>query len=189
MAVNSRRGFLGALASPAVLGCTPAAPPRLLRPATLPGTHASPQDAARDEDFWTEVQRAFTVDRAMINFNNGGVSPSPAIVQRAQREYLAFANQAPAKKMWGMLEPEKNTVRVGLARTFGVDPEEVALTRNASEGLQICQFGFDLERGDEVLTSDQDYPRMINTWKQRARRDGVVLKTVALPVPAEDPDE
>ncbi|HVH12983.1 MAG TPA: aminotransferase class V-fold PLP-dependent enzyme, partial [Longimicrobium sp.] len=76
-----------------------------------------------------------------------------------------------------------------LARMFGCDAEEVAVTRGASESLQICQNGFDLRRGDEVVTSDQDYPRMLTTWQQRERRDGIVLRQVQLPVPAEDADE
>ncbi|HWK88467.1 MAG TPA: aminotransferase class V-fold PLP-dependent enzyme, partial [Longimicrobium sp.] len=70
---------------------------------------------------------------------------------------------------------------------FGADAEEIAVVRGASEGLQICQEGFDLKRGDEVVTSEQDYPRMIQTWQQRERREGILLKQVRLPVPAEDP--
>ncbi len=144
---------------------------------------------ARDEDFWFTVQQAFTVDRSIINLNNGGVSPAPAIVQDAMKRHLDFSNQAPVYTMWRVLEPQRETVRAGLARMFGCHPEEVGLTRNASESLQICQFGFDLRRGDEVVTSTQDYPRMITTWQQRERREGIVLRQVRLPVPAEDPDE
>jgi selenocysteine lyase/cysteine desulfurase len=50
----------------------------------------------------------------------------------------------------------------------------------------VCQFGFDLRPGDEVVTTTHDYPRMINTWKQRERRDGIVLKQFPLPIPVED---
>ena len=88
--------------------------------------------------------------------------------------------------MWDILEPQRESVRKRMAREWGVDPEEVAFTRNASESLQTCQFGYDLEPGDEILTSTQDYGRMITTFKQRERREGVVLKQIELPVPAED---
>ena len=91
--------------------------------------------------------------------------------------------------MWRILEPQREPVRQRLARAFGCDGEEIALTRNASEGLQICQFGFDLEPGDEVLTTTQDYGRMITTFKQRERREGIVLRQFDIPVPAEDPAE
>ena len=62
---------------------------------------------------------------------------------------------------------------------LGCDTEEMAITRNASESLEICQYGIDLKPGDEILTTDQDYPRMINTWKQRERREGLVLKQIS----------
>ena len=141
-----------------------------------------PEEIARDERFWAPVQQAFTVNRAIINLNNAGVSPSPALVQEAMKRHLDFSNEAPVHTMWRVLEPLRETVRGGLARMFGCDAEEIAITRNATEGLQICQLGFDLERGDEVVTSTQDYPHMISTWRQRERRDGIVLKQVTLPV-------
>ncbi len=105
------------------------------------------------------------------------------------KRHLDFSNKAPAHTMWNVLEPQRETVRERLAAEFGTDKEEIALTRNASEGLQTCQFGFDLQRGDEVLTTTVDYPRMINTFKQRERREGIVLKQFSIPTPCENPSE
>src|SRR5881409_2851233 len=143
----------------------------------------SAADVAQDEDFWREIQAAFDIDRGMINLNNGGVAPSPRVVYAALQRYLAISNQGPAITMWAWIEPEIETVRRRLAGNFGCDPEEMAITRNASEALEIVQLGMPLERGDEVLTTTQDYPRMITTWKQRERRDGIVLKQFPFPVP------
>lgn len=156
--------------------------------ALLAGVSGTPQDVARNEDFWMQVQQAFTVDRSVINLNSGGVSPSPAVVQTAMKRHLDFSNASPAHNMWGVLEPQVETARKALADLFGCDAEEVAITRNSSEALQICQFGLDLRPGDEVLTTDQDYGRMLNTWKQREQRDRIALKTFSIPVPCEDPD-
>jgi isopenicillin-N epimerase len=142
-----------------------------------------PEEVARDEDYWREIQQAFTVNRAYINLNNGGVSPSPRVVQEAMKRYLDLSNEAPVYTMWQLLEPQIESVRRGLARAFGCDPEEMAITRNASEALEIVQLGLDLKQGDEVLTTNQDYPRMLTTWRQRERRDGIVLKTISFPVP------
>jgi selenocysteine lyase/cysteine desulfurase len=155
----------------------------------LDSHNGAASDVARDESFWFEVQQAYTCDRSLINFNNGGVSPAPAAVQEAMKRHLDYSNLAPAHTMWHVLEPQREPVRERLGRFFDCDPEEIALTRNASEGLQICQFGFDLEPGDEVLTTNQDYPRMINTFKQRERREGIKLVQFSIPVPAEDPEE
>ncbi len=197
-----RRSFLTSLAgagAAALLGPAAAAArtsPAYLHPQGMAraldafqGESRSPAEAASDEDLWREVQQAFTVDRSMVNLNNGGVSPAPAAVQEAMARYLAFSNEAPVHTMWNVLEPQKEGVRQRLARSFGCDTEEMAITRNASEGLQICQFGIDLEAGDEVLTTDQDYPRMLTTFEQRVRREGIVLKKFPIPVPAEDPVE
>jgi selenocysteine lyase/cysteine desulfurase len=149
----------------------------------------SPQETASDERFWAEVQRAFTVDRTLVNLNNGGVSPSPAYVQDAMKKHLDLSNKAPTYYMWQIQEPMREGVRKRMAREWGVDPEEIAFVRNASEGLQTLQFGMDLQRGDEVLTTTQDYGRMITTFRQRERREGVIMRQIRVPVPAEDPSE
>ena len=194
--MQSRRRFLGTMSLPAAAAAVglPLRPVELRASATDIakdlGRHAgSPADIAADEDFWFDVAQAFTVDRTLVNLNNGGVSPSPAWVQEAMKRHLDFSNLAPSYTMWTVLEPQREGVRERMARQWGVDAEEIAFTRNASESLQIMQLGIDLKRGDEVLTTTQDYGRMINTFKQRGRREGIVLKQIKIPVPAEDPAE
>lgn len=119
----------------------------------------------------------------MINLNNGGVSPSPKIVSDTEKRYLDIENLSPSYYMWNVLDPGIETVRRRLARAFGCDTEEIAITRNASEALEIVQLGMNLKAGDEILTTNQDYPRMITCWKQRERRDGVVLKQISFQCP------
>lgn len=149
----------------------------------------TPEEVAADEDFWLAIQQAFTVDRTIINLNNGGVSPSPKVVQEAMQRYLEYSNTAPVYTMWQVLEPEIEAVRRRLAASFGCDPEEMAITRNASEALEICQLGIPLARGDEVLTTNQDYGRMLTTWHQRERREGIVVKEISFPVPPPSLDD
>ena len=188
--MSSRRHFLGSLFSSAAL--VPALKDDWLHHITRTTGAVSARSAAEladDEDFWREIQNAFTLDRTLINLNNGGVSPSPRIVQDAMARYLAISNTAPVITMWAWLEPEIESVRRRLAADFGCDAEEMAITRNASEALEIVQLGIPLQKGDEVLTPTQDYPRMITTWKQRERRDGIVLKQITFPVPPPSPDD
>jgi isopenicillin-N epimerase len=151
--------------------------------------HLSAGEAARDENFWFDIQQSFSVTRGLINLNNGGVSPSPRIVTEALVRYLWQQEDATAYTMWQILEPQSETIRTGLAEAFGCDREEVAITRNASDSLEAILFGLDLKPGDEVLTTTQDYPRMLTTLRQRERRDHIVLKTVKIPVPPKDPSE
>ncbi len=187
----SRRQFLGAFGAPAAASITlgalnPLSIPELLD--SLAHHTGTPKEIARDEDFWREIQQSFTVDRSIVNLNNGGVSPAPAAVQEAMKRHLDYSNEAPVYTMWRILEPQKEGTRQRLARAFHCDTEEIAIVRNASEGLQICQLGIDLEAGAEVLTTTHDYGRMLTTFRQRERREGIVLKQFSLPIPAEDPD-
>ena len=137
--------------------------------------------APDDEDFWAQIQAAFTLDRNLVNFNNGGVCPSPRIVQDALRRQIEYSNQAPSFYMWRHLEPEVRAVAARLAKHFGCDPDEIAVTRNASEALGIAINGLDLNPGDEILTTDQDYPRMINMMRQRERRERLKFVQVKAP--------
>src|SRR4029450_13268676 len=143
----------------------------------------SAAELATDESYWREIQQAFTLDRTIINLNNGGCCPSPRVGHEGFKRYLDISNQSPVYHMWQILEPNIETVRRRLAAEFGCSPEEMAITRNASEALQIAQLGIDLKAGDEVVTTNQDYPRMIDTWQQRVKRDGIVLKQISFPVP------
>jgi isopenicillin-N epimerase len=149
---------------------------------------AAASDVAADESYWREIQQAFTLDRTIVNLNNGGCCPSPRVVHEALKRYLDVSNQSPVYHMWQILEPNIESVRRRLADVFGCDPEEMAITRNASEALQIAQLGIDLKAGDEVVTTNQDYGRMLDTWQQRVRRDGIKLTQVSFPVPPKSMD-
>src|SRR5262245_9584280 len=143
----------------------------------------TPLSVAEDETYWREIQRAFDLDRTMVNLNNGGCSPAPTHVLEQMIRDLKFSNELPVDHMWGGLERRIESVRRDLATEFGCDPEEMAITRNASEANEIMIFGLDLKRGDEVIYTTQNYPRMRTAWKQRERRDGVVLKPVKIETP------
>ena len=181
--MSTRRGFLSMAAAAGALSAFRDDGLARVFAAGRAAATRSAEEVASDEDYWREIQQAFTVNRAYINLNNGGVSPSPRVVQEAMKRSLDLSNEAPVYTMWQLLEPQIESVRKGLARSFGCDPEEMAITRNASESLEICQLGLGLKPGDEILTTNQDYGRMITTWKQRERRDGVVLKQISFPVP------
>ena len=149
----------------------------------------SAEAVAGDENFWKGIRHAYLRDPKIVNLNNGGVAPAPVTVLNAEIEAIRYSNLLPAYRMWHDLEPRIEDVRKNVARMWNADPECVAITRNASESLQIAQFGLDLEPGDEVLTTSQDYPRMITTWQQRGRREKIVLKQLDFNVPVNDLDD
>lgn len=151
--------------------------------------HLTPLQAAADEDFWAEIQRSFSVTRGIINLNNGGVSPSPRIVTEAFVRYTWQQEDATAYTMWRILEPQSETIREGLAEMFGCDAEEIAITRNASESLEILLFGMDLKKGDIILANTQEYPRMLTTIGQREVREGLKLDFIKIPIAPKNTDE
>ena len=182
----TRRDFLSRAGAVSAAAVATLRPDGLARAAAASAAVAdrSPIDFAADETYWREIQQAFTLDRTLINLNNGYTCPSPRVVHEALKRYLDISNQAPIHYMWNLLEPNIESVRRNLAAEAGCDTDELAITRNASEALQICQLGIDLTRGDEVVTTNQDYGRMLDTWDQRVRRDGIKLTKISFPVPS-----
>lgn len=142
-----------------------------------------PRSVAEDETYWSQIQRAFDADRTMINLNNGGISPTPSHVLEQMIRDLKFTNELPVEHMWRVLEPRMESTRRDLAKEFGCDPEEMAIVRNASEANETMIFGIDLKKGDEVVVTNQNYGRMITSWQQRERREGIVLKQISFKVP------
>lgn len=180
----TRRSLLAAAVSASALApAFRASAIQRVREATRAAGPAPADALASEEAYWSHIQRAFDVDRTIVNLNNGGCSPTPTHVLAAMIRDLEFSNELPVHHMWNVLEPRIESVRRELAREFGCSPEEMAITRNASESLETLIFGLDLEKGDEVIVTNQNYPRMLTSWDQRARRDGVVVKTISFPLP------
>lgn len=142
--------------------------------------------AASDEDFWGWVRESYTVSPNIINFNNGGVSPQPKVVQDAHIRFYQYCNEAPSYFMWRILDQGREGLRQKLADVAGVSAEEICINRNATEGLNTVIFGLDLKAGDEVVLSKYDYPNMMNAWKQREKREGIKLVWIDIPQPTED---
>jgi selenocysteine lyase/cysteine desulfurase len=149
---------------------------------------SNPQQMAEDEAFWTSIRDLYTLDDKVINLNNGGVSPQPLLVQEGHWERYKRSNLAPSYFMWRRVDEEREPLRERLAALVNVSPEEVAINRNATEGLNTVIFGLPLERGDEVVLSPYDYPHMLNAWRQREQRDGLKLNYVQRDLPMADED-
>ncbi|MGZ4042053.1 MAG: aminotransferase class V-fold PLP-dependent enzyme [Bacteroidia bacterium] len=146
----------------------------------------SPDASASDEDFWSWIRESYTVSPNLINLHNGGVSPQPKVVQDAHIRYYQYSNEAPSYYMWRILDAGRESLRAKLADLAGVSADEIAINRNATEGLNTIIFGLNLKAGDEVVLSKFDYPNMKNAWMQREKRDGIKLNWIDIPQPLED---
>ncbi len=145
----------------------------------------APSDAAKDEDFWNLIREQYTVSSTIINLNNGGVSPQPKPVQDAHIRSYQYCNEAPSYYMWRILDQGREPLRAKIAELAGCSPDEIAINRNTTEGLNTIIFGLNLKAGDEVVLSKYDYPNMMNAWKQREKRDGIKLVWVDFDLPVE----
>jgi len=146
------------------------------------------QQAETEDQFWQIIRNEYTVSPNIINLNNGGVSPQPRSVQEAHIRFYKYSNEAPSHYMWHVLDKGREPLRRNLAHLSGCSPEEIAINRNSTEGLNTIIFGLDFKPGDEIVLCKYDYPNMKNAWQQRAKRDGLVLKWVDIPVPCTDKD-
>ncbi|MFZ4769349.1 MAG: aminotransferase class V-fold PLP-dependent enzyme [Ferruginibacter sp.] len=148
----------------------------------------SAAELAADEDYWSIIQQAYTVNPSIINLNNGGVSPAPRVVQEALDRYNKLANEGPSYFMWRVMDMGREPLREKLAELAGCSPEEIAINRNSTEALNTVIYGLHLQKGDEVIGTKQDYPNMINAWKQRSQREGIVYKQISFDFPITDED-
>ncbi len=191
--MRTRRDFISlagkSLGLAALSSTTVASLLKTVEAATKNVARLTPEEAATDEDYWATIQNSFSVTRGIINLNNGGVSPSPRMVTEALVRYIWEQEDATAYTMWQILEPQSETIRTGLAGLFGCDREEIAITRNASESLETLLMGMDFKPGDEILTTTQDYPRMLTTLRQREKRENLKLKLIQIPIPAKNLNE
>ncbi|MBS1682105.1 MAG: aminotransferase class V-fold PLP-dependent enzyme [Bacteroidetes bacterium] len=146
----------------------------------------SPLDAANDDDLWARMAQAYTVTPNILNLNNGGCSPQPKVVQDAVDRYYHLSNEAPTYYMWQVLDKGREPLRRKLADLAGVSNEEIAINRNTTEALGTFTWGIDMQRGDEIVMTKQDYPNMIHAWKQREMREGVKINWINLNLPIDN---
>lgn len=178
-----RREFLAAsFAAPAAIAGVAALDP--LERALQEAGATAPEVLARDELFWSRYQEAFAIDRSIRLLNHGGTCPCPSRVLAELQRLEHQINTAPHRQIYHVLAPQLETVREGLAADLGAHPDEIAIVRNSTEALEICQWGLELAAGDEVVTTTHDYPSMRNTWEQRKQRHGIVVSYATFKPPA-----
>ena len=191
MALNDRRSFLkmtalaGAFSTNSLFRQAHAAE---FETASRAVENLGPGTVAQNEDYWSVIQRSYSVSTQIINLNNGGVSPSPIVVQQAVERYNQMTNEGPSYYMWQILDQGREPLRQKLANLAGTSPEEIAIDRNSTEALNTIIYGLPLKAGDEVVGTKQDYPNMMNAYRQREARDGIVYKQISFDFPIEDPD-
>ena len=151
------------------------------------GRQQSAEALAADEDFWLRYALGYVRDESFSQLNYGYYHPSLIPVLEAEIEAMREINRRGSHYKLRQSAESLELARADLASLAGVDPEELIITRNASEALNIIIQGLAYEPGSEVICSDQDYTAMDQAWDQRAQRDNLRIRRVAIPLePATD---
>ncbi len=191
--MNNRRSFfrksMGVAGALSLSGIASRARAEDVSDALLALNKKTPALSATDEELWARMSQAYTVSPNIINLNNGGVSPQPKVVQDAVDRYYHLSNEAPTYYMWQILDKGREPVRRKLADLAGVGNDEIAINRNATESLATVTWGLTMAKGDEIIMTRQDYPNMIQAWKQKEMRDGIKIKWLNFELPIENDEQ
>lgn len=150
------------------------------------GVPATPEAAATDESFWNKIRGYYSPPAGYTDFDQANTSPTATPVFDAFVERSRKLSHAPAyvfDKMWDEVE---NTAKPMVATYLGTQPGRIAFMANATNALNTVLQGFPLERGDEILVTNHEYPDMVQTILQREKREGIVMRVVQVPAANED---
>lgn len=149
----------------------------------------SDADLVTDEAFWQQVQRSFVQSPHFINLEAGYFSPAANVTLEDQLANVRMINGAPSFYMRRRQFEERDAVRRQLAGFAGCAPDELIMTRNTTESLNIIIHGLKLEAGKEIIRTNREYPSMIQALDQRQRRFGTPVKVVDLPLIPDSPQQ
>ena len=190
---SSRRSFLTRLAASAA--AVAAFPSRMLAQparASLPAVPAG----ALPADFWSELRKEFLIPPEEAFFNTGTLGSSPRVVLDAVVQHMTHVDRDIAH--WDYKPDHENYftgyypelgVRGKIARLINAAPEEIALTQNATFGMNFMANGLDLGPADEILVMEGAHPGGRCGWELRDKRYGAHVKYVPVAVPPKDPAE
>ncbi len=156
---------------------------RLLPPTWLAYAQAL-KAADSTESYWQLIKREFPLDESLVYLNAANVCPASRLVLDRYQHFLRDFHANPSFQNREKYVPLEDRLRGKIAHLLSVTPDEIALTRNTSEGSNLVVRGLDLKPGDEILITSHNHPSNNDSWKVRARRDGLKVVTVEVPVPA-----
>ena len=140
--------------------------------------------SASTEDYWRLVKRQFPLADGLLYLNAANVCPSSRPVLDRHLDFLRDFHQNPSFQNREKYEARKENLRSKLAAMLRAGADEIAITRNTSEGSNIVVNGLDLKAGDEILITSHNHPSSNESWKVRAKRHGLVIRESKVPVPA-----
>jgi selenocysteine lyase/cysteine desulfurase len=151
--------------------------------------HLPAEAVAGDDDFWKRVRGGYKLKPDYINLENGYYCIMPQALEQAYLKHILEVNIQGAYYMRTVQFDNKAKAAARVAALVGVSPEELILTRNTTESLDMVIMGIDWKPGDEAVMAEQDYGAMLDMFKQTAKRHGTVNKIVSVPMDPKSDEE
>jgi selenocysteine lyase/cysteine desulfurase len=151
--------------------------------------HLPPREVASDEDFWAGIRADYKLKPDYINLENGYYCFMPQETLEHYLEHLRYINYEASYYLRTVQWENQDKVNEKLAAIVGCTKEELIITRNATESLDMVIGGMHWEQGDEAVMAEQDYGAMLDHFDYVADRYGVVNKRVSLPNHPKDDQE
>jgi len=149
-----------------------------------------------DSDYWKSIRMQFSLKEGQTYFNNGTMGPMPdytinSVIDNLRNNAVHAAEtdykgEGP-RLLTGYFKYEE--IRKKIGTIINADFDEIALTQNATFGMNYVANGLDLKKGDEIINTDQEHGGGYAAWRLLAKRKGCVYKQAPIPIPANDPQE
>ena len=151
--------------------------------------------APDDPHYWSWIRQQFSIPSEEAYFNTGTLGACPRPVLEAVLESMREMEETIAHYDYRSEHPEyiagyrpQIELRKKAAGILNATAAEIALLQNATMGINFVANGLELKAGDEVVLTDQEHPGALGPWELRAKRQGIVVKKVVIPVPTPDPE-
>jgi len=183
-----RRNFVAYLAGTTALSATSLSQLNAAVYRSISELNQAYQDDSPDGAYWEAIRKHFIMQENLIMMNNGTVGPMPEPVFNTLVRYFKVQATNPYD-CYNFLPSKKAEIRARLANFINADPDEVAINRNTTEGMNLVSNGLDFQPGDEVIVSAHEHPAGINPWMMQEKRYGIRIVEVPLGVPPNDQNE
>ncbi|MBI4552064.1 MAG: aminotransferase class V-fold PLP-dependent enzyme [Candidatus Latescibacteria bacterium] len=142
-----------------------------------------------EEAYWAGLRHALMLDPTVTYLNNGSFGPCPKIVFDVVVESMRRLQSQPFQQFLREIPQAVRASKEKLGAYVGANPDDFAFVMNLTIGMNMVAGGLDFERGDEILTTDQEYGAVNNCWNYLAERQGLTIARVAIPSPPESEDQ
>ena len=152
-------------------------------------SNLTPEAVAKDDDFWAEIRKGYVLKPEYINLENGYYSIMPQEILEKYFEHIREVNRQGAYYMRTVQFDNKKIAAAKLAEVAGCSADELIITRNTTESLDMIIAGMDWKPGDEAIMAEQDYGAMLDMFRQVSKRYGMVNKVLSIPMDPKSDDE